>query len=175
MPSNRNVLYVDFGFASARQYWDEVVLPARDRFTAAPNRTHAIEAAVAAWHLHEWLWHERNPGEDTQGNKKYRAFRDTLLSDCPELTWVRDVADAGKHRGLGRQAEVRRMMDSAAAGGFGAFAFGVSPFGGTEPVPIPLTIALNDGSYHQLKDVLTKVIEYWRTSWFSDMDQASPS
>lgn len=95
----REVQYVNFGFESAHDVWAEVVLPAYERFIAVPSRANAIDVSGHAWHIHEWIWHEQHPGSDTRNNKDYESFRDKLLSDCPELAWVRDVADAGKHCG----------------------------------------------------------------------------
>jgi hypothetical protein len=46
---------VDVGYSSAQEYWHEVVLGAYRRFTELPNRANAIEAALAAWHLHDWV------------------------------------------------------------------------------------------------------------------------
>jgi hypothetical protein len=54
--------------------------------------------------VHEWIWHEQHPGEDTRHNDKYQKFQSEIVGHCPELAWVRDVADASKHCGLARQA-----------------------------------------------------------------------
>jgi hypothetical protein len=71
------------------------------------------------------------------------------FSDCPELAWIRDVADAGKHCGLGRPTlEVREVVNTW-------------PLNTT-----PLTITLDDGRTHDFADVLSRVIEYWRTKHF---------
>jgi hypothetical protein len=148
----KTVHYVDFGFTSAREYWEEVVLPAYECFRADPIRGKAIIASFPAWHMQDWIWHEQHPGEDTRNNKNYESFQAKLLDECPELTWIRDVADAGKHRGLGRQkpkVEVREVRS---------------------PWPLnatPLTITLTDEAEHNFADVLARVIEYWRATHFS--------
>jgi hypothetical protein len=140
----KTVQYVDFGFTSAREYWGEVVLPAYECFRADPSRGKAIIASFPAWHILDWIWHELHPGEDTRG-KDYTSFQEKLINDCPELAWIRDVADAGKHRGLGRlTVEVREVRNSR-----------------------PLTIKLTDGTEHEFSDVLSCVIEYWGTQHFS--------
>jgi hypothetical protein len=149
--SGRVVQYVDFGFTSAREFWDEVVLPAYECFKAEPSRGKAIMASFPAWHIQDWIWHDQHPGEDTRNSKDYQPFQEKLLLDCPELQWIRDVADAGKHRGLGRKkpkVEVREVK-------------GTWPRNAT-----PLTMTLDDGTQHDFADVLERVIEFWRAKYF---------
>jgi hypothetical protein len=145
----RTVQYVDFGFTSAREFWSELVLPSHERFKADPSRANAMIASLVAWHVQDWIWHDQRPGEDTRNSKDYPLFQAKLFNDCPELAWIRDVADAGKHRGLGRPTlEVREVANTW-------------PLNTT-----PSTIKLDDGTVHDLADVLSRVIEYWRTRYF---------
>jgi hypothetical protein len=147
--TGRAVQYVDFGFTSAREFWDEVVLPAYECFKAEPTRGKAIMACFPAWHIQGWIWHQQHPGEDTRNNSDYQQFQQRLFANCPELQWIRDVADAGKHRGLGRQTvEVREVK-------------GTWPLNAT-----PLTMTLDDGTRHDFADVLERVIEFWRGNHF---------
>jgi hypothetical protein len=145
----KTVHYVDFGFTSAREYWAEVVLPAYECFKADPSRGKAIIASFPAWHVQDWIWHEQHPGEDIRNSKDHTQFQEKLFDDCPELTWIRDVADAGKHRGLGRSTvEVYEVINTW-------------PLNTT-----PSIIKLNDGTEHEFADVMLRVIEYWRTKYF---------
>ena len=137
--------HVDFGFTSATEFWHEVVLRARSRFLGHESRQHAVEAASAAWHLHEWVWHDKQLGGRASG-ADYVAFRDGLLNACPELAWMRDVADARKHQGLGR-AEVKN--DPRGAGRIAA----------------SLRIGVEDKN-HDFADALNRVIGWWRTHHF---------
>lgn len=164
MTSNRNVLYVDFGYATAREMWEEVGLVAYQRFTGGQSRANAVEAAVHAWHIHEWAWHEANPGIDTQRNPAYRAFRDNLFTTCPELAWVRDIADAAKHRGLGRPADVQRVNPPVAGKALllGGKLWSVGGGKILMAGGVGLTIELTDGSRHAVADVLANVIAFWQ-------------
>jgi hypothetical protein len=142
------VLYVDFGFTSAREYWTEVAEPAYERFINDESRGNAITAFLVLWPLHDWLWHEHHPGEDTR-SKDYEPFRQQLFANCPELAWLRDVADAGKHRGLGRaNVQVREVAKTWPRN--------------TQP----LTIVLDSGTEHDITDVLLRVVEYFRRAHF---------
>lgn len=168
MASNRTVLYVDFGITSARQFWDENVIPAYERFKTQPNRANAIDASFHTWHVHEWIWHEHHPGEDTRRNIDYETFRTDCIDNCPELAWLRDVADAGKHRGLGRSAEVRRVASETreVGGAYGTGAYGVGPYGAGTLVATPLSITLTDESTHDFAEALSRVMDYWRRKHF---------
>jgi hypothetical protein len=164
MIASKTVLYIDFGYTSARQYWVENVMPAYDKFQAQPNGATAIDASIPAWHVHDWIWHEQHPGEDTQHNPGYKKFQKDLINDCSELAWIRDVADAGKHRGLGRKnAEVRRVATQTRM---------IRRTGGPNQVVrriiwvTPLTVTLSDGSTLGFADVLSRVIDYRRTKHF---------
>ena len=96
------VQYVDIGLGSVEDYWREIVTPAVRDCRGVPSTRSAFQAAHAVWHLHDWVWHHRNKGHDTRHNLDYRKFQKDLLKACPELGRLRDIADAGKHRGLGR-------------------------------------------------------------------------
>ena len=144
------VRYVDFGFTSAREYWAEVAEPSYDRFVKEETRANAIAAFQLLAPLPDWLWHEQHPGEETRNSPDYERFRQQLFANCAELAWLRDVADAGKHRGLGRSnvrvREVARTWPSNAR---------------------PLTIGLDDGSEHAITDVLLRIVEYFRKTHFA--------
>jgi hypothetical protein len=143
------VRYVDFGFTSTREYWMEVAEPAYDKFIKDESRGNAIMAFLALSPLPDWLWHEQHPGEDTRNNKDYEIFRQQLFASCPELAWLRDVADAGKHRGLGRaNLQVREAAKTWPRN--------------TQP----LTIVLDSGTEHDISDVLSRVMQYFRTVHF---------
>lgn len=166
--SNKTVQYVDFGFTSAREFWAELVIPAYERFTAQPNRANAITASGHAWHVHEWIWHDEHVGDDTRNSIPYKTFQKTLIDQCPELAWIRDVADAGKHRGLGRPAEVRRVASGTrlVAGPLGGMPLGATPLGGGIVETTPLCITLTDSSPHDFAEVLSRVMDYWRANYF---------
>ena len=162
----KTVQYVDFGFTSSRQFWAEIVVPAYEKFKVEADRANAIYASVTSWHVHEWIWHEQHPGEDTRNNSEYSAFQNNLFSDCPELAWIRDVADAGKHRGLGRPAEVQRVASGTRwVGSWGEASWGEVSWGGGE-VAGALAITLTDGSTHGFAEVLSHVLDYWRAKYF---------
>ena len=167
MGTNRKVVYVEFGYHTAREEWEEVGLPAYERFKLSPTRATAMEVAIHAWHAQDWLWHEVNPGVDTHSNPAFAAFRKQLIADCQELEWVGDIADAAKHRGLGRPKppQVERMNLAQepklllwSNGRLALTTNGKGILVGGRP----LTIELTDGSKHEVAQVLERVVEFWQ-------------
>jgi hypothetical protein len=76
-----------------------------------------------------------------------------LIAACPELGWLRDIADAGKHRGLGRLPEVKgaepQMVGSLLPLGIPAGGF------------LTFFLRFNDGSIEPMNAVLQTAIEFW--------------
>jgi hypothetical protein len=171
--SSRVLRDVDFRFTAASEFWAELVIPAYDQFKAKPNRATAIMASFPAWHVHEWIWYDQHPGEDTKGKgkKKFKKFEDDLFTACPPLHWICDVADAGKHRGLSRlnpRVVVRRVATGrrVVAGPFNTWALDTMAFNEMHSVTTPLSLTLDDGSTHDFAKVLSCVIDFWRANYF---------
>ena len=161
------VRFIDFGYSTAREFWNDVTCPAFARFAATPTKQHAIESALSAWHVVDWLWH------DGQAERDKAGFQQRLIAACPELAWVRDVAEGGKHRGLHRTnvdvKSVERGVENVMwKNDAGEDITWVSASG--QPMQWttlgPLAIVLNDGTTRPLSDVLRVVIDYWRVNWF---------
>lgn len=154
---------IDFGYRSVDQYWTEVVVPSYEEFKSTPDRASAIKASIPAWHLLEWLWDEKQPSQSLDD------FRANILKECPELAWLRDVAEGGKHRRLNRSnVIVKRVLPSWVRnlGALNTFAFNTMPFGG-RAMAGPLSIELYDGTTHSFAEVLSHVMDYWQDNYFS--------
>jgi hypothetical protein len=164
MPS---VTYVDIGLNSIDDYWNELAVPSVREFYANPSARSAFQAANALWHLHDWVWHELNPGQDSSG-PEFIAYRNGLIAACPELAWLRDIADAGKHRGLGRSSvEVKEAVPGLMPG-HSMTMTGVG--GGIRPV---FTLTLNNESKQDVGATLKKAVDYWQTE-LADRKLPSP-
>jgi hypothetical protein len=153
---------IDFGYRSVEQYWIEAVLPSFEEFKLAPDRASAIKASIRAWHILEWLWHERQPSQPLDD------FRANILKACPELAWLRDVVEGGKHRVLKRSdVTVKGVLPPwvKVLGAFNTFAFNTMTYGG-RVVTGPLSIELDAGTTQSFSDVLSRVIDYWRDNYF---------
>jgi hypothetical protein len=154
MPS---VTYIDIGLNSIDEYWNELVVPSVREFNANPSARSAFQASHSLWHLHDWVWHDRNPDQDSSG-AEFTAYRDDLIAACPELAWLRDIADAGKHRGLGRSSLEIKGAAPGLMPGHSMMMTGVG--GGIRPI---FTLTLNDESKQDVGATLKKAVEYWLT------------
>jgi hypothetical protein len=133
----------DFDLISAREFWAEVAEPAYERFAGCETLGNAIAAFVLLWSVHDWLWSEQYVG----GNFKI-GKEQFLFDDCPELAWARDIAEAAKHRDLNRTeppVQVREVVWLSDQ---------------------PSKIVLDDGSEHNIADVLLRIVAYFRRVHF---------
>jgi hypothetical protein len=151
--------YIDLGLTSAKEFWSKVVLPDYDEFKQSHTARDAVHAALSAWHLSEWVFCEQPPSTQKED------FRKDLIKACPELGLVRDYAETAKHRGLSRgnikvsKVEPDSRVESVQhvhIGDFGSVSIAIR---GTSAV----TMFLDDGTSRQFSDVLSCVIDYWRT------------
>jgi hypothetical protein len=153
MPSNRVVTYVDLGLNTVEEYWDAVIVPNVKAFHTEHSRPSLFNASQSVWHMHDWVWHDRNPGENSRG-PKFEAYRDKLLVDCPQLGWLRDIADAAKHRGMGRLPEVKGAAPKEEGRFRGLLAL-------TENVRV-FYLVLNDGSQEAADAVVRTAVAFWQ-------------
>jgi hypothetical protein len=166
LKKKKEVQYIDFGYESAEQFWAELVLPAYERFQSTPNRQSAIEASVPAWHVHGWIWHQQHRGETTENNQEFQKFRTEMIEKCCELAWVRDVANASKHRGLTRPKKVQRVERKVrVVGPLNTYALNTMPLNSMSSIA-SLNIVLNEGTTHGFAEALSHVINYWRDNFF---------
>jgi hypothetical protein len=147
--------YIDLGLSSAQEFWTQVVLPDFEEYESQPCGRHAIHAAGSAWHLLEWVFREQQPAGTNEDLGQFR--KDVINKDCPELGFLRDLAEAVKHRGLRPPGKVKEVSPdktvehrSTTPTDIGGVSFGVK---GRSPG----TIFLDDGTTRQLADVLRAV------------------
>jgi hypothetical protein len=153
---------IDIGYASAKEFWDEIVLASAGRFKTDPTRAHAMAVAIYVSHFLHWVFHEKFPGEDTGGNPAYSAFKQKHHTACPELAWLQDLADVAKHRGLGRKGVVLRRLEGSCGRHEGI----VTDKLGSRSVisELPIAIELADGTRHRMDEVAAKAIAYWQAN-----------
>lgn len=119
------------------------------------RHANALTLAVAAWHLHDRLWHDRRSPHPKE------QFVEALFVACPELRMVRDLADAGKHHALDRPSvKLTKIIGAENSGGIGEIS---SPLGQTTSIPTCTLEIEFDGSCYPLPDALRRVVEYWRS------------
>jgi hypothetical protein len=147
--------YVDINIGSVEKYWSELVVTNVKEFQNEPSPRTLFNVAGSVWHLIDWVWHDRNPGKDGRGSS-FKSYRNGLLARCPDLALFRDIADAGKHCGLGRDdVEVESTEPTAAPGG-NALLLGDDARGF-----LSFLLKSNDGSKRAVNEVLRRAINFW--------------
>lgn len=91
---------VDVGIGSSYDFFFEIALPNYQEAEKNPSPRSALNAAWPFWHLHEWYFWENHPLAANRDLGRYVS--QVLLRDCPEIEWLRDIAEAGKHFRLNR-------------------------------------------------------------------------
>ena len=150
--------YIDIGYNTTREFWDEIVLAAAGRFKTDPTRAHAMAVAIYVSHFLDWVFHEKHPREDTFGNPIYVAFKQRHHRACPELAWLEDLADVAKHRGIGRRP-VRLKKREGEEGPEDSATHAPQAVSAS-----PLMLELNDGTHHPFDQVTERAIAYWRAN-----------
>lgn len=167
--AGRSLVYVDIGIPDAKGFWHSVVTPNMEEFRLLPSTRAGIALAWSLWHIHEWIWYDSHPNENTRNSKRYAAFFDEIIAACPELQWLKDLTNASKHRALAPRAASDVSIDkqAEALGRWGAGGFGVNApmaIGSGQP---QLRLYLRDGSAHWLGDVVERAFSYWKVGHFS--------
>jgi hypothetical protein len=149
---------VDIGIGSAYDFFFEVAWPNYQEFGRNPSPISAVNASWPFWHLHEWYFWERHP---TAGDADRRKFVDqVLMKDCPELGWLRDIAEAGKHFRLSRKnppVRVRAISTREFGGAIGSAPIGSTPIAGSM---IELLVDVG-GATHDLHHAIGAAFRYW--------------
>jgi hypothetical protein len=170
----KTVIYLDKGISDAHAFWSSVVLPDVEDFKSTPSEVRlGLHVAWSLWHLHDWLWHDHKPGVDTLHSPNYEKFKEELCGKCTELHWLRDLADAAKHRGLGRKdigvKPIAEKLGRGGAGGLnvcGGLGVGGIALGSGQPQRA-ITLVV-DGTVHWLEDVVDGAVVFWKSNHFPD-------
>src|ERR1700730_6553646 len=122
------LVYIDIGLSDAKDYWNKIVIPASDEFQRHPSARTGMASESSIWHIHEWVWYDKHPHVKTWGSKAYQAFCAKITTECPELNWLHDVTNIGKHRALIRQSRLDASVanQSEIVGRDGAGGYGVN-------------------------------------------------
>ncbi|MGP1014283.1 hypothetical protein [Serratia sp. CY66712] len=79
----------------------------------------AVVCSILCWHLVEWIYHEHN--EQLAEFKSIKEFINYVKTTCDSLSYIQDVANGSKHRGINRYTPTVRSTekkDGAFSSGF---------------------------------------------------------
>ncbi|MEZ9392872.1 hypothetical protein AB4222_13310 [Vibrio splendidus] len=58
----------------------------------------AVICAILSWHIVEWIYQEY--GSSLKDFSTKRKFQDHVKLECPSLSYMQDIANGSKHRGI---------------------------------------------------------------------------
>lgn len=59
----------------------------------------AVVCAILCWHLVEWIYQEYKKS-DPELRDDFKYFKEYMKSECNSLSYIQDVANGSKHRGI---------------------------------------------------------------------------
>ncbi len=128
-------------------WFEEIVEPNYQEFLQNRlSRRHAINAASTTYHFFERLYHyysQEGRTSDLLGSTRLSDFRDALISKCPDLGLLREVANATKHHLIERKSSSKVMTAT----------------GMTHVTETDLVVG---DTGRQFSDVIGNVMRFWR-------------
>jgi hypothetical protein len=119
---------------------------------------HAINAAMTAYHLHEWVWGAfakqrfdlHRTWQLSQSKRAHRDdFRQWLEKECPAIADARRVTDGTKH------FNISAIPTGKHQGGFQRNAFQADAF------DVSRLWIERDGQRQSAEEFITELVEYW--------------
>lgn len=143
-----------FEITNARQFYNKLI-EEYEAFRADPLSSRiAINSAMTAWHLSEWLYEEYQSILHTKYPNRDSYLLNLRTTLCPDLDVMRGIANGSKH--CKPPSNAQRVQDTAFHGG--AFS---REFSRDFDVSY-LTVTLDDGSVIAFEDALSRVIAFWK-------------
>jgi hypothetical protein len=70
----------------------------------------AVICAILCWHVIEWIYQEYN--EQLTQYKSNREFQDSVKAKCVSLSYMQDIANGSKHRGITKYTPTVKNTES---------------------------------------------------------------
>lgn len=147
---------LSFGVSTHWQYFNIVEQNYKEYLTNPASVRLAINFSLTAWHLTEWLFHGLlKYNSFNEDFKNLTAFRKHLKQRCPELQYIRDIADGSKHVTLDRHPSF--IKNSKSKKPFHHIRFGLSNTRFSF-----LEIELKNGDTILFRKVVENVMLFWK-------------
>jgi hypothetical protein len=88
-----------FEIRTAHDYLKELLHASYKEYMADQlSSRKAIGCVIFAWHLHDWVWAQHKPQLQARfGLTKKTDYLSFLITQCPELEVIQDLANGSKH------------------------------------------------------------------------------
>ena len=96
---------LSFDITTPHQFFDKLIVEQKSVEANLTSARHAINAAMTAWHLLEWVWGDAVKGNNNvrkklgEPSKNIDAFRNFVLKQCPEMETMQCICEGSKHVG----------------------------------------------------------------------------
>ncbi|MFT3846420.1 MAG: hypothetical protein QM725_15290 [Lacibacter sp.] len=149
---------LSFDIKSTKDFYNKLLEEYEDFQNNKTSTRIALNCAMTAWHLTEWVYHELSqkinnaPKSISLSKKEIKDFQDELKKQCLSLQIVNDLTDGTKHCLLSRNATIKETEFYV-----GEFSDEFSREFNTDS----LNIFLNDGRELNFETEINTVIAFW--------------
>jgi len=144
-----------FEITNAREFYEKL-LEDYAAFRQDPISSRlAINCAMTAWHLSEWLYWEYRATLITTYPTDTSYLRDLRLTQCPDLEILRSITNGSKH--YTPPGPEQRVQNTGIHEGVFSKQFSI------QHDVTHLTVTLDDGSEDAFEVVLERVMAFWQT------------
>jgi hypothetical protein len=144
---------LNFDIKTSRDFFLKLKEDYKDFCNNTTSSRIALNCALTAWHLTEWVYNEYNSILQTTYPKLF-DFQSWIKSQCTSLQVMHDIANGTKHYLLTRHTTVIEKTNLHQ----GAFS---SDFSRDFDISA-LDITLKDGAQINFEDEIEKSIEFWK-------------
>lgn len=150
-----------FDIRTAEDFLKKLLAEYQDFLRNPSSACHAINVAMSAYHLHEWVWGDRlkrNPKLKAKigiAKGKKEGFEDWLRENCPGFDTVECICNGTKH--FGNDRERKDIPSTRKVSGYGKGPYGIGPHGQSY-----LLIKHSNGTLQTAADLLKSVVEFWQ-------------
>ena len=142
---------LSFNIRTTNDLFNKLLEEYKEFLKNSTSSRHAINCALTAWHLIDWIYHN-----DHELSKKYselKEFQQELKSLCPSLQIMHDIANGSKHNSLKWHKPIikeTRLYKGSFSNDFSRD-FDISS----------LDIELTDGTKIYFEDEIKNVVDFW--------------
>jgi hypothetical protein len=151
---------VMFDINNSRDFYQKLLSDFDDYMENVDSARHAMNCAITAYHMHDWVWNDYLKNDDAirakMGiNKKLSNFQAWIFRNTVWFNWIEELANGSKHFGRKTSFETSRI------GGFGMGPYGGGGYGESYLLIDNGEVAA-ESQYMSVAMLIEVVIRFWR-------------
>jgi len=149
-----------FDFRDSRDFYLKLLADFDDFMENQDSARHAMNCAITAHHMHDWVWNDFLKGDETTRkrmgiSKDKTDFVRWIDANSIWFGMVQEISNGTKHFGRQPSFETRRVS------GYGMGGYGVGPYGHSY-LQIDLGENAGECRFMTVADLLEVVVRFWR-------------